>query len=579
MADESASTGWALQQLPRGLHLDIPHSKEVILGRLPELNIRSLQVSRRHARVNLGPSSAPSITATGSNPLLVEKGRKRSLLKKGESMKLKHGYLIYLVPGDPNICFSVVQKSEKQPDTTVDKEAQQTKSAGAEGPTPAQGASQNKHAICNKSLHSPNAVEAVIDLSSPASTPRKKFTPVKQLLSPGAPSCVICTDKLDDIQGELGCGHKFCFDCIQQWARIATVCPLCKGAFCSITQLDGQQRSSVKVTPKRQRIHNDDDSHWGEEGEEEELLPCMLCDDASNEHLLLLCDGCDAPCHTYCAGLRAVPSEDWYCIVCTVERDAERAGSTAAAALTRRVLPAYSGDSSDSSASPVSLDRFALGASAPRTSSAWRSARSSASGAVGPEAAWRARQMMRAEDDLGLASSQLYVDEDGKPFIVGDDDVEFDSSQDSALDRCDRDGRSGSDASSVGSDAAAAPRRQARKMKKRRLKKRNLREDYNAVGQLAGGRSGAGAVQPAASKTAPPRVLSGASHRFGLAASGASSAATDPAEVSCAFPDSASSALPARPFGRALGNTNKTPRRGSGSTKHRPTSARSAYFS
>ena len=586
MSSSERKGRWALQQLPRGLHLDISQGKEVVLGRLPELNIRSLQVSRKHACVSLGPSSSPSITATGSNPLLVEKGRKRSLLKKGESMKLKEGFLIYLVPGNPDICFSVVHTPDKLPDTTVDRQAglsfKPQSRLGCKG-------SQSKPQP--KMVASPPKNNSVIDLSSPAAqTTPKKQTPAKHLPSPNAPSCVICTDALDEVQGELNCGHKFCFDCIQQWARIATVCPLCKGAFSSITQRDGHKHKCVTVTPKRQRIHNDDDGHWGDAAEEEEVLPCMLCDDASNEHLLLLCDGCDAPCHTYCAGLQAVPSGDWFCMVCNVERDARQgrghrarhAGASAAAAAAASV----------GSDSPLSLERFALGASPAGADSAWQSARSSASGAVGPEAAWRARQMARAQDDL--AASQLYVDEEGNPFIVGDDDVEFDSSQDSTLDKFDPDclrqarSDSDSDASSVGSDAPLHPRRQRRpkrSTKKRRLKKKPR---TSAAPDSTPPLSAAGGTAPLARKPPPPKVLRGASHRFGLAASGASSAATDPMEVPLVFLGGAAAAAPtptsapdssATPPDFVSQNTKPRRRRGLGVSKQRPKAARSAYFS
>lgn len=47
-----------------------------------------------------------------------------------------------------------------------------------------------------------------------------------------------------------------------------------------------------------------------------EFQPCPVCGDSDNEELLLLCDGCDVPSHTYCAGLDAVPSTPWFCSQC-----------------------------------------------------------------------------------------------------------------------------------------------------------------------------------------------------------------------------------------------------------------------
>lgn len=45
---------------------------------------------------------------------------------------------------------------------------------------------------------------------------------------------------------------------------------------------------------------------------------CSECQEAGDEGLLLLCDGCDAAAHTYCVGLgRSVPRGDWFCNVCS----------------------------------------------------------------------------------------------------------------------------------------------------------------------------------------------------------------------------------------------------------------------
>lgn len=51
-----------------------------------------------------------------------------------------------------------------------------------------------------------------------------------------------------------------------------------------------------------------------------EFHPCVICGDSDNEELLLLCDGCDVPTHTYCVGLDGLPSGSWYCDRCEVQR-------------------------------------------------------------------------------------------------------------------------------------------------------------------------------------------------------------------------------------------------------------------
>lgn len=59
-----------------------------------------------------------------------------------------------------------------------------------------------------------------------------------------------------------------------------------------------------------------------------DFQPCPICGDADNEELLLLCDGCDVPTHTYCVGLDAVPAGPWFCDQCETQR---AVGSTAEA--------------------------------------------------------------------------------------------------------------------------------------------------------------------------------------------------------------------------------------------------------
>ncbi|XP_035485025.1 bromodomain adjacent to zinc finger domain protein 2B isoform X4 [Scophthalmus maximus] len=45
---------------------------------------------------------------------------------------------------------------------------------------------------------------------------------------------------------------------------------------------------------------------------------CQLCKKGDNEDLLLLCDGCDKGCHTYChkPKITSIPEGDWYCPSC-----------------------------------------------------------------------------------------------------------------------------------------------------------------------------------------------------------------------------------------------------------------------
>ncbi|XP_074550608.1 bromodomain adjacent to zinc finger domain protein 2B-like isoform X2 [Halichoeres trimaculatus] len=51
---------------------------------------------------------------------------------------------------------------------------------------------------------------------------------------------------------------------------------------------------------------------------------CQLCQKGDNEELLLLCDGCDNGCHTYCHKPRitTVPDGNWYCPACVEKQSA-----------------------------------------------------------------------------------------------------------------------------------------------------------------------------------------------------------------------------------------------------------------
>ena len=50
-----------------------------------------------------------------------------------------------------------------------------------------------------------------------------------------------------------------------------------------------------------------------------ENVICTECHEGGDDNLMLLCDLCDSPAHTYCVGLgREVPEGNWYCVDCTI---------------------------------------------------------------------------------------------------------------------------------------------------------------------------------------------------------------------------------------------------------------------
>lgn len=45
-------------------------------------------------------------------------------------------------------------------------------------------------------------------------------------------------------------------------------------------------------------------------------LTCEVCGSGTDDHELMLCDGCDRGFHTYCLGLDGVPPGEWFCSAC-----------------------------------------------------------------------------------------------------------------------------------------------------------------------------------------------------------------------------------------------------------------------
>ncbi|XP_028991601.1 bromodomain adjacent to zinc finger domain protein 2B isoform X2 [Betta splendens] len=60
---------------------------------------------------------------------------------------------------------------------------------------------------------------------------------------------------------------------------------------------------------------------------------CQICGKGDNEELLLLCDGCDKGCHTYChkPKITTVPEGDWFCPSCVAKESGQKHQIQAAA--------------------------------------------------------------------------------------------------------------------------------------------------------------------------------------------------------------------------------------------------------
>ncbi|KAI1129627.1 hypothetical protein F5Y10DRAFT_148835 [Nemania abortiva] len=117
------------------------------------------------------------------------------------------------------------------------------------------------------------------------------------------------------------CGHVLHDSCLREWTGKANSCPICRQAFHLVNVYDrigGTLISSYKVEDKKQ-VAEFDPQAWLDENpeEEEETRPCPICNRADHDEVLLLCDSCDAPYHTYCVGLDSVPRGHWFCLECS----------------------------------------------------------------------------------------------------------------------------------------------------------------------------------------------------------------------------------------------------------------------
>ncbi|KAJ5120714.1 uncharacterized protein N7515_010102 [Penicillium bovifimosum] len=122
----------------------------------------------------------------------------------------------------------------------------------------------------------------------------------------------------------LPCGHVLHNICLKPWVERANSCPICRRSFNMVElsdQVGGTVISSYAVEDRTQ-VADLDPSMIIEYAEDDlaDFQPCTICGQDDNEDVLLLCDGCEAPSHTYCLGLDGIPAGEWYCQQCESQR-------------------------------------------------------------------------------------------------------------------------------------------------------------------------------------------------------------------------------------------------------------------
>lgn len=177
-------------------------------------------------------------------------------------------------------------------------------------------------------------------------------------------TCPIChgvRDELGILGGRVGCGHRMCRECVQEWARVETRCPMCRAPF---SRVDFALTPTLRFhEPRRQPVSRvylasmggsgggmgdgmnasgsdsgstegysddedsgDDDEYTLGHGQGDTstvMVACGKCRSSDSPQKILECvtPGCAGARHTYCCDppLRRKPARGWTCPRCAEE--------------------------------------------------------------------------------------------------------------------------------------------------------------------------------------------------------------------------------------------------------------------
>ncbi|XP_030057148.1 PHD and RING finger domain-containing protein 1 [Microcaecilia unicolor] len=130
-----------------------------------------------------------------------------------------------------------------------------------------------------------------------------------------AENCPICLNVFRDqvVGTPENCAHYFCLDCILEWSKNASSCPVDRITFscvCIRAHFGGEILKKIPVESRTAQVEEEDD-----------ITNCQVCGRSDREDRLLLCDGCDSGYHMECLTppLSAVPVDEWFCPQCEAE--------------------------------------------------------------------------------------------------------------------------------------------------------------------------------------------------------------------------------------------------------------------